>query len=234
MRGIAPYQNIDPYISDVATEKLKEFGSEAKTYEKKASDMKKLTEIERKFVSTEKVQDAIHKLLNSPEYKKNIFKDSDDPLEIQYGILLDGLEIIKKKNQELELTKEELRFLYEMDSSIEGFGYQRDPRIDEIRSQRDEKNDYIKILGLGHLNLRPEEIALNYELDDSTVVFKPMFKDFSKALMPRSSEMWEEKSKYSFSMEDLNSGKYLNIYSLSKKYKNLKYIIYPDIIIEIK
>ena len=33
------------------------------------------------------------------------------------------------------LTKEELRFLYEIDSEIEGFGYRKDPRIVEIKSK---------------------------------------------------------------------------------------------------
>lgn len=35
-----------------------------------------------------------------------------------------------KLNQ--ELSKEELRFLYEIDSPIVGFGYYKDPRIEEI------------------------------------------------------------------------------------------------------
>ncbi len=38
-------------------------------------------------------------------------------------------------------TKDDLIFLYEMDQSIEGFGYQRDPRIAEIRNQRNPEED---------------------------------------------------------------------------------------------
>ncbi|MFA7133581.1 MAG: hypothetical protein WC122_01220 [archaeon] len=49
--------------------------------------------------------------------------------------------IEEKQNKNQKLTKEELCFLYELDSKIEGFGYQRDPRIEEIRNKRDLKND---------------------------------------------------------------------------------------------
>jgi len=40
-----------------------------------------------------------------------------------------------------ELTKDELVFLYEINSPIQGFGYQRDPRISELRSTRDPEAD---------------------------------------------------------------------------------------------
>lgn len=39
------------------------------------------------------------------------------------------------------LSKDELLFLYEIDSVIEGFGYNKDPRIEEIRGQRNQKED---------------------------------------------------------------------------------------------
>lgn len=39
------------------------------------------------------------------------------------------------------LDKDDLAFLYEIDSKIEGFGYNRDPRIEELRSQRDPNAD---------------------------------------------------------------------------------------------
>jgi hypothetical protein len=46
----------------------------------------------------------------------------------------------KVKNNE-ELNKEDLVFLYEIDSLIQGFGYQKDPRIKEIISTRNPKED---------------------------------------------------------------------------------------------
>ena len=46
----------------------------------------------------------------------------------------------KVKNSQ-ELSKEELKFIYEIDSNIEGFGYEKDPRIKEIKNKRDIKKD---------------------------------------------------------------------------------------------
>ena len=106
VRGIAPDQNMDPYITDVVKEKLKEF-PDGEQYEKKNSDMKRLTAIDNKT----------------------------------------------KKGE--QLTKEDLSFLYEIDSKIEGFGYKRDPRIKELISSRDARSDLSKITGYS-----PEEISL--------------------------------------------------------------------------
>ena len=53
--------------------------------------------------------------------------------------------IYTKWQQKLELTKEDLRFLYEIDSKIIGFGYEEDPRIKEIIETRDKKIDLSKI-----------------------------------------------------------------------------------------
>ncbi len=39
-----------------------------------------------------------------------------------------------------ELTSDELRFLYELDHQIEGFGYEEDPRVKEIRTMRGDKD----------------------------------------------------------------------------------------------
>lgn len=43
-------------------------------------------------------------------------------------------------NSEADLTSEELRFLYELDHEIEGFGYEDDPRIKEIRALRGDRD----------------------------------------------------------------------------------------------
>jgi len=40
-----------------------------------------------------------------------------------------------------ELSKDELIFLYEIDSKIQGFGYQKDSRIEELRQKRNPKED---------------------------------------------------------------------------------------------
>ena len=55
--------------------------------------------------------------------------------------------IDKKNTTEEELTKDDLRFLYEFDQEIEGFGYQKDPRIEEILLHIDIKEDLSFITG---------------------------------------------------------------------------------------
>ncbi|MDP3999154.1 MAG: hypothetical protein Q8P76_00995 [bacterium] len=102
VRGIAPDQNLDPYIGDIVQKKMTEF-PDGKSYEKKAGDMKMLTAIEQKT------------------------------LRLRSG----------QANQ--ELTREELHFLYEMNQKIQGFGYQRDPRIEELRKQRNSEEDMLII-----------------------------------------------------------------------------------------
>src|SRR3989338_8980770 len=56
-------------------------------------------------------------------------------------------EIEQKVNikQKQELTKNDLIFLYEINGTIEGFGYQKDPRIDELRQGRNAEEDMLVI-----------------------------------------------------------------------------------------
>ncbi len=54
-------------------------------------------------------------------------------------------EIDNKNKQNLALAKDELVFLYEIDRPIEGFGYQRDPRIAEIITMRNPKDDMLVV-----------------------------------------------------------------------------------------
>ncbi|MBP7700539.1 hypothetical protein KA111_00595 [Candidatus Woesebacteria bacterium] len=56
---------------------------------------------------------------------------------------LTKLEEMISKNE--ELTVDDLRFLYELDSLIEGFGYTNDPRIKKLQSQRDIDIDYNRL-----------------------------------------------------------------------------------------
>ncbi len=87
VRGVAADQNLDAYIAPVVQNKLKDF-PDGSAYEKKASDMKHLTDIERR---------------------------------VSLGH---------------DLSHPDLAFLYELDAPIEGFGYQKDPRIAELRKSR--------------------------------------------------------------------------------------------------
>ncbi len=74
------------------------------------------------------------------EKKLNEFPNKDKYLKKVNNMKL-LTEIEKKVNEAKELTKEELSFLYEIDSKIEGFGYSKDPRIKEIRDKRNNKKD---------------------------------------------------------------------------------------------
>ena len=57
------------------------------------------------------------------------------------------------------LTKEELRFLYEIDGKIQSFGYDKDPRIQEVLDTRDDiKADLTTVL-----DCRPEQISTTEE-----------------------------------------------------------------------
>ena len=62
-------------------------------------------------------------------------------------------EIDHKVKANLELTKEELNFLYEINSKIEGFGYGHDPRIREIKEKRNQKKDYALIFDCKEENI---------------------------------------------------------------------------------
>jgi len=107
VRGIAPEQNLDPYVVHIVEQKLEEF-PDGKAYQKKVTDMKHLTEIDHKM---------------------------------QAGTLLDASELV---------------FLYEVDSPIQGFGYSRDPRIEELRNQRNLEEDILVVFGC-----EPSQIAHN-------------------------------------------------------------------------
>ena len=76
-------------------------------------------------------------------------------------------EIDKKVNQGIELTIEELRFLYEIGYIIESFGWGKDPRIAEIRSKRNQKRDLSLIF-----NCDEKRIATDSsELDEETIAY---------------------------------------------------------------
>ncbi len=57
--------------------------------------------------------------------------------------LLTALE--NKKGNDEPFTKEDLVLLYEVNSTIEGFGYQKDPRIEELRRDRNIEEDMLTI-----------------------------------------------------------------------------------------
>ena len=67
--------------------------------------------------------------------------------------------IYTKFKNNVELTKDDLRFLYEIDNEIMGFGYEKDPRIKEIIERR---NNSKKDLA-NAFDCEEDEIALTKE-----------------------------------------------------------------------
>ena len=91
------------------------------------------------------------------EEKLKEFPDRDKYLKKEHDMKLLTL-IDKKLNNNIELTFDELKFLYEIDSKIEGFGYEKDPRINEIKNKRNIKKDCALIF-----DVKEEEVALSQE-----------------------------------------------------------------------
>ena len=91
------------------------------------------------------------------EEKLKEFPNRDKYLKKEHDMKLLTL-IDKKVNNNIELNVDELKFLYEINSKIEGFGYRKDPRIEEIKSKRNCRKDYAYLF-----NIKEEEVALSQE-----------------------------------------------------------------------
>ena len=89
------------------------------------------------------------------EEKLKEFPDRDKYLKKENDMKLLTL-IDKKVNNNIDLTLDELKFLYEIDGKITGFGYGKDPRIEEIKRKRNKRRDYSLIF-----NVKEEEVALS-------------------------------------------------------------------------
>jgi len=78
------------------------------------------------------------------------------------------------------LDKNDLIFLYEINVPIEGFGYQRDPRIAELRDQRNPREDVPIVF-----DCQPEDIAWSEkEINPSTKAYVgPLFKGIFEKLV---------------------------------------------------
>ena len=112
------------------------------------------------------------------EEKLKEFPDKGEYLKKEHDMKLLTL-IDKKVNNNIELSLEELKFLYEVNSKIDGFGYKKDPRIEEIKSKRSLKKDYSIIFGI-----KEEEIALSQkewfkEPNKFNCLFGNLYIDFS-------------------------------------------------------
>lgn len=73
-----------------------------------------------------------------------------------------------KTKKGIDLTKEDLTFLYEIDSKIEGFGHGADPRVAEIRGQRKDQleNDMLTIFECSKEQITRSEVDVKRNIDD--------------------------------------------------------------------
>ena len=92
-------------------------------------------------------------------------KIKDFPNKDKYYKKVDDMKkltaLYDKFNKGIDFNKEELRFLYEMDDYIEGFGYLKDPRIKEILSPRNIKEDLSKVADCSIENIATSKDELN-------------------------------------------------------------------------
>lgn len=100
------------------------------------------------------MQDTLNKKLTEfgPEADRYKKKSSD----MKYLTEIDNKH---KANQ--QLTKEDLTFLYEIETKIEGFGYDRDPRIEEIRNSRNLQEDMLTVFDCTSNQVATNETEMN-------------------------------------------------------------------------
>ena len=142
------------------------------------------------------------------EKKLNEFPDKDKYLKKVNDMKL-LTEIDNKVSNNIKLTKEELRFLYEINSKIEGFGYSKDPRINEIKDRRNNKKDLAFVFGCKEENIgtklsdfESNEIICfcgDLEYHDETLT------DIFKNLQFISGDVWFEKLTSAEGLESLQS-----------------------------
>ncbi len=128
-------------------------------------------------VMTDVAKEKMKELPGAEKYEKKV------------GDMKQLTDIERKNKKGDELTKEELRFLYEMDGEIDGFGYQKDPRIEEIRSLRYVEKDLPIFFGC-----RIEQVAFNKDqIKPDTVAYIGEWNPKITNLLPKTVEYIYEK-----------------------------------------
>lgn len=103
------------------------------------------------------------------------FPDKDIYLKKENDMKLLTL-IDNKINKGIEIDFEELTFLYEAKSKIDGFGQGRDPRINEIKAKRDVKNDCSILFSI--FTKYEGDLDLNYLTNAQGLVLPKVFKGY--------------------------------------------------------
>ena len=74
--------------------------------------------------------------------------------------------LILSQEKAQPFSKADLRFLYELDAPIEGFGYERDPRIDQLKSTRNKRADLCVIFDCTEEELQQKEHVTLRDIPD--------------------------------------------------------------------
>lgn len=86
------------------------------------------------------------------------------------------LVLIEKQEKGTQFTREDIRFLYEVDGEIEGFGHSNDTRIEDLRLKRNRKEDIIALC-----NCDSKYIAHDFtDINEHTQVY---YEDTGKKVM---------------------------------------------------
>lgn len=88
------------------------------------------------------IGEVVDAKLSEPEFEKEGKSYKKKTADMKTLTVID-----KKMKTGQGLTGPDLAFLYEIDSHIEGFGYNKDPRITELRSQRNPEQDMPVVFG---------------------------------------------------------------------------------------
>lgn len=115
----------------------------------------------RGIAKAQHIETEMEKVL---EEKLEEFPDKDEYLKKVNDMKIMSL-IYKKFQNKKELELQDLRFLYEIDEQIQGFGYNKDPRIEEILEKREKRKDLSRIFKCSE-----EQIAMSIEeLNKNTI-----------------------------------------------------------------
>ncbi|MBI5400671.1 MAG: hypothetical protein HZB12_00945 [Candidatus Yonathbacteria bacterium] len=131
--------------------------------------------------------------------------------------------LVKKQEKGEQFTKDDLVFLYEIDALIEGFGYEKDPRIAELRAKRNPKEDAPIVL-----DCTPDQIATTQtEITPSTKAYiGPFFPGiFTKNIEHLYTSFPEGKIK---TLETKIGGKTVEEYKAELKQKNINVDLHAE------
>lgn len=180
IRGVAPKQEIDPFIAPVLEKKLPEFGHNADKYKQRATDMKRLTEIDNKSTAGETLTKKDLIFLYEIDHSIQGFGMQTDP-RIR--------ELIKNRDRfsdaktllDIESQNDEfLKYLFKLSelNSSNVLGGKFFSSYNQDRNAYDKKvNEFAKKCSDNEISLSTEDVDLMLKLDHTKMVYA-IYKNF--------------------------------------------------------